>query len=141
MIEQSAKVISCNEETVSLEVERESTCSACKVRQGCGTAMLAEHVGKRFSHITVPKTGDVNVGQQVQLAIPEETLLQGAFLMYIMPIVLLFVFSAIAQQFTNNAFIEIISGLTGLALGFYLVKIRLKNKEAGFQARIIEDKK
>jgi len=141
MIEQSAKVISSDNETVSLEVERQSTCSACKVRQGCGTAMLAEHVGKRFSHITVPKTADVNIGQQVQLAIPEETLLQGAFLMYIMPIALLFVFSAIAQQLTNNAFVEILAGVTGLIVGFYLVKIRLKNKESGFQARIIEDKK
>lgn len=141
MIKQQATVTRCNDDTVSLEVERESTCSACKVRQGCGTAMLAEHVGKRFSKITVDKTGDIEVGQQVQLAIPESSLLHGAFLMYIVPILLLFVFSAIAQQVYDNEFVEILSGLVGLFLGFYLVKVQLKNKKDGFQARIIEDKK
>lgn len=141
MIEQQAKVISCNNDTVSLEVERQSSCSACKVRQGCGTAMLAEHVGNRFSQITVSKTGDVEVGQQVELAIPERSLLHGAFLMYIVPIVLLFVFSAIAQYVYANEFIEILSGLVGLFLGFYLVKVQMKNKKDGFQARIIEDRK
>lgn len=141
MIKQQARVTSCNDDTVSLEVERESTCSSCKVRQGCGTGMLSEHVGNRFSQVTIDKTGDVDVGQQVQLAIPEGSLLQGAFLIYIVPIILLFVFSAIAQYVHTNEFIEILSGLTGLFLGFYLVKIRLKNKKDGFNASIIEEEK
>ena len=141
MIEQTAKVISCNDDTVFLEVERQSTCSTCKVKQGCGTGLLAEHVGKRFSHITVHKTNDVKIGQQVRLAIPEQTLLQGALLMYILPIALLFVFAALAHAFNFNEMVEIFSGLAGLLLGFYLVKIRLSNKEDGFQAKIIEDKK
>lgn len=141
MIEQHATVSRCDSDSVTLEVERQSSCSACKVRQGCGTAMLSEHVGKRFSHITVPRTGDVEVGQQVQLGIPEASLLQGAFLMYIVPIVLMFIFAASAQYIYANELIEILSGLVGLFLGFYLVKIRFKNKDDGFQASIIEDKK
>lgn len=139
MIEQSAKVVRCDDKMVWLEAERQSTCSGCQVRQGCGTGMLAKHVGKRFSSIAVLKTGDVKIGQQVQLAIPEETLLQGAFLMYILPLVLMFVIATGARALNFNEAIEIIGGLSGLFLGFYWVKLHLANKKDGFQAKIIEE--
>lgn len=139
MIEQKAKVVSFDDETVWLEAERESTCSGCQVRQGCGTGMLAKHVGQRFSRITVKKTSDVEIGQQVQLAIPEETLLQGAVLMYLLPLVLMFIFAAIAQSLNFNEALEIIAGISGLFIGFYWVRIRLRNKKDGFQAKIVEE--
>jgi sigma-E factor negative regulatory protein RseC len=139
VIEQKAKVVSFDDETVWLEAERQSTCSGCQVRQGCGTGMLAKHVGQRFSRITVKKTSDVEIGQQVQLAIPEETLLQGAVLMYLLPLVLMFIFAAIAQSLNFNEALEIIAGISGLFIGFYWVRIRLRNKKDGFQAKIVEE--
>lgn len=139
MIEQSAKVVKYDGKMVWVEAERQSTCSGCQVKQGCGTGMLAKHVGKRFSSIAVIKTIDVAVGQQVQLAIPEETLLQGAFLMYILPLLLMFVVAAGARALNFNEAIEIFGGLSGLLIGFYWVKLHLTNKKDGFQARIIEE--
>lgn len=139
MIEQSAKVISCDDNTVWLEAERQSTCGACQLKQGCGTRLLAKHVGKKFSRIAVNKTHDVSVGEQVQLAIPEEALLQGAFLMYIFPLVLMFVFAAIAQWLNFSNVTEIIAGLSGLFIGFLLVKKRLSNNKDHFKAKIVEE--
>jgi len=139
MIEQSAKVVKYDDKMVWVEAERQSTCSGCQIKQGCGTGMLAKHVGKRFSSIAVIKTIDVAVGQQVQLAIPEETLLQGAFLMYILPLLLMFVVAAGARALNFNEAIEIFGGLSGLLIGFYWVKLHLTNKKDGFQARIIEE--
>ena len=69
MIKQQAKVVSCDDNKVWLEAERQSTCGQCQVRKGCGTGLLANHVGKRFSRIEVAKTDDVTVGQQVELRI------------------------------------------------------------------------
>ncbi len=138
MIEQPAVVTQYDDKTVWLKAERQSTCSACKIKQGCGTGLLSEHVGKRFSEITVNKTNDVHIGQQVQLAIPEKTLLQGALLMYIAPLALLFIFAAIAKTLSFNEIIEIFSGLSGLLIGFYLVRIRLKNCKNNIQAKIID---
>jgi len=140
MIEQSATVVKVDDNRVWLEAERQSTCSGCKVKQGCGTGMLANHVGKRFSNIAVIKTTNVEVGQQVYLAIPEGTLLQGAFMMYILPLVLMFLSTAVAQALHFNEAIEIFAGLSGLIIGFYWVKMHLENKKDGFQARIIEEK-
>ena len=139
MIEQSAKVVSCDDRTVWLEAERQSTCSACKLKQGCGTGMLEKHVGQRFSRIAVDKTAEVTIGQQVKLTIPEETLLQGAFLMYILPLVLMFILAAGARALNLNDAVEIFAGLSGLLIGFYLVKIRLANRKDTFKARIVEE--
>jgi len=139
MIEQAAKVVSCDESTVWLEAERQSTCSGCQLKQGCGTGLLAKHVGKKFTRISVNKTHDVTVGEQVQLAIPEEALLQGAFVMYMLPLLLMFAFSAIAQYLTLNNVMEIIAGLSGLFIGFWVVKIRLSNNDDDFKAKIVEE--
>ena len=138
MIEQQAVVTQCDDKTVWLTAQRQSTCSGCQMKQGCGTGLLANHVGKRFSHIAVDKTSDVHVGQQVQLAIPEQALLQGAFLMYMLPLALLFLFSAIAQALNFNESVEIFAGLGGLFIGFYLVRIRMKNRKNNVHASIVE---
>jgi len=139
MITQQAKVVRCDDKTVWLEAERQTTCSGCQLKQGCGTGLLENHVGKRFSRISVENNNEFSIGQEVKLAIPEERLLQGALLMYILPLLLLFVFSAIAQALALNEIIEIIAGISGLLLGFYWVRVKLKNKKDGFNARIIED--
>ncbi|MFW5450797.1 MAG: SoxR reducing system RseC family protein [Methylophagaceae bacterium] len=139
MIKQQATVVSYDENTVWLEAERQSTCDGCQVKKGCGTGLLAKHVGKRFSRIAVAKTMDVHIGQQVQLAIPEESLLQGALLMYILPLVMMFAFSAIAQTLNINEALEIIAGISGLLIGFYWVRNRLQGQTDGLQAKIVEE--
>ena len=141
MIEQIATVVSVDDEMVWLQAERQSTCNQCEVKQGCGTGLLTKHVGKRFTRIAVEKNKDVTVGQQVQLAIPEQSLLHGAFLMYIVPLALLFIFAAVAQALNFNDVGEIFSGLSGLFIGFYWVRIRLRNNKNGFKARIVEEQK
>jgi len=139
MIEQQATIIEVDGDTVWLEAERESTCSNCQVKQGCGTGLLAKHVGKKFSKISVHKTTDVALGKVVTLVIPEQALLQGAALMYLLPLTLLFLFSIITRSFGLGEGTQILAGLTGLATGFAIVKENLRNKKDGIQAKIIEE--
>ena len=141
MIEQKATVISCDGDTVWLEAERQSTCSQCQLKQGCGTGLLENHVGKRFSRIAVNKTTDVAIGQQVRLAIPEQSLLRGTFVMYIMPLVLMFIFSAVVQFLNFNEMVEIFAGISGLFIGFYWARLHLSKNKDGFQAKILEEQK
>lgn len=139
MIEQKATVIEMNDDKIILQAARQSTCSSCQLKQGCGTGLLAKHVGQRFSKIVVNKTTGVELGQQCTVAIPEQTLLQGAALIYLLPLGLLFLFAMIARTLALGEGLEIILGLVGLTAGFIWVKQRLKNKKDGFQARILEE--
>ena len=138
MIKQQATVISCDEKTVLVEVERQSTCSQCQVKQGCGTSLLENHVGKRFSQISVAKTNDVLVGQQVQLAISEQNLLQATFLMYIVPLLVMFICAAVTSFLNFNELVEIFSGICGLLISFYWVRIYLRNKD-NFNIKMTEE--
>jgi sigma-E factor negative regulatory protein RseC len=141
MIEQQAKVIASNEKTVWLQAERQSTCSKCQVRQGCGTAMLENHVGKRFSTIEVERVGNVNVGQEVTLGIPEEALLSGTFVMYILPVLAMFFGAILARGLNLPEIWEIIFGFTCLFSSFFWVKTHLRTKTNEFNAKIIEEQK
>jgi len=139
MIKQRATVIEVTDDTIWLQAERQSTCSQCQIKQGCGTGMLAKHVGKRFSKIAVNKTAETTVGQAITIAIPEQALLQGAVMMYLLPLVLLFFFSITARLAQFGEVVEIIAGLGGLSAGFIWVQHSLKNKKDGFQAKVVEE--
>ena len=139
MIEQQATIIEVDGNTLWLQAERESTCSSCQVKQGCGTGLLAKHVGKKFSKISVHKTTDVALGEVVTLVIPEQALLQGAALMYLLPLTLLFLFSIISRSFGLGEGTQILAGLAGLATGFAIVKENLRNKKDGIQAKFLEE--
>lgn len=139
MIEQKATVISRDIHQVWVEAERQSTCGQCQARKGCGTGILAKHVGQRFSRIAVKTSQDLRVGQQVMVTIPEQALLSGAVMMYLLPLLLMFITAALARIANTGELVEIIAGLSGLVAGFYFVKSRLKNKNTGVQVKTIED--
>ncbi len=139
MIEQKAKVVDIDDKTIWLDAERQSTCSGCAAKQGCGTGILEKHIGKRFSRIAIDKQEAVNVGQQMQLAIPEEALLQGAFMMYLVPLLSMFLFAGIATSLGATTLLETIAGITGLIAGLFLVKKKFEHKKIDIQARVIED--
>ena|SRR5690554_5989612 len=139
MIEQKANVIRSDDTTIWLQAERQSTCDKCQVKKGCGTGLLSKHVGRRFSTIAVAKTHDVEPGQQMKVMIPEEALLHGAYMMYLLPILFMFAGAGLCRIFLANEFAEIIAGLMGLMLGFYWVRIRLKNQKIAIETQIVEE--
>jgi len=141
MIEQPATVIACDDNTIFLETQRQSSCSGCKLKQGCGTGLLEKHVGTRFSRIEIDNTIQVTAGQDVTLAVSEEGLLRGALIMYIVPLVSLFLFSATSQVLGLVESVEIMMGVLGFFVGLYWVKVRISKQEEAFKLRIIEELK
>lgn len=139
MIEQKAIVVSQEAQQVWVEAERQSTCGQCQARKGCGTGLLAKHVGQRFSRIAVKTDENLKVGQQVIVSIPEQALLSGAFMMYLLPLLLMFATATLARMANSGELLEILAGLSGLVAGFYFVKTRLRNKHSGVQVKTIED--
>lgn len=139
MIEQQAKVLHSDGSTIWLEAERQSTCDKCQVKKGCGTGLLSKHVGRRFSTIAVAKKHDVRPGQQVKVMIPEEALLHGAYMMYLLPILFMFAGAGLCRMLLANEFAEIMAGLSGLMIGFYWVGRRLKNKKIAIETQIVEE--
>lgn len=143
MIEQSAKVVAIDKDKdkVWLTTDRQTTCGSCRLKQGCGTGLLEKHVGHKFSTISVKTDQHVALDQKVTVAISETRLLQGAVLMYLLPLLMLMLFAGFTRFMNLSAGLEIIFGLFGLALGFVLVKFSLRNKEDGFAVVMKEETK
>jgi sigma-E factor negative regulatory protein RseC len=139
MIKQTATVVATDDKAVWVDTERQSTCGQCQVKQGCGTGLLENHVGKRFSRIKIKKQDDVVVGQQVQLGIPEEPLLHGAFMMYMVPLLAMFLFTVMAQVLNLNETMEVLAGIAGLISGFYWTHFRFENNKTGLEAKIVKE--
>lgn len=139
MIEQKATVTAIEDDVIWVEAQRQSTCGQCQVRQGCGTGLLAKHVGKRFAKIAVPRTANVEIGQQVMVAIPEQALLQGAFILYLVPLLMLFAASALVSSLGLAEGYQITAGAAGLLAGFAWAKTALKQRDTSIQTQIIEE--
>lgn len=141
MIKQKATVISVEKDTVWVEAQRQSTCNQCQVKQGCGTGLLDRHVGKRFSRIAVKQNCQAKPGEEVELAIAESALLQGTFLMYLLPLMLMFLAAICARFLELGEVVEIFGAAMGLISGVYLVRWRLTNRQADLQVKIVEETK
>jgi sigma-E factor negative regulatory protein RseC len=139
MIEQKATVVSYDDNLVWVEAERQSTCGQCQARKGCGTGLLAKHVGQRFSRIAVSTDQKLTIGQQVIVSIPEQALLSGAVMMYLLPLLSLFAFAIISRVLGGGELVQIVTGLIGLCAGFFLVKHHVSEKSPGIRVQSTED--
>lgn len=93
MIEEIGVVVAVDSEGVWVATQRKSTCGSCSAKAACGQGLLNSLSADTKPHtIKVQSDLQLRKGDQVTLAISEESLVRGAFLVYMLP--LFFMFSA-----------------------------------------------
>jgi len=144
MIRETGTVIKRDDIHIWVETSVKSTCSTCSAKSHCGTSAVASAVAGKTLVNRVENKLDAQVGDRVEIGVPEETLLSGAFFLYLFPL-LLAIASALAGQFWLSRFIEVTEGiiilltLLGGGTGFYLAKLRLaKESESGLQPKLLK---
>jgi len=86
MIEEQTEVIEVIGDQLVLQAETKSACGSCAVNKGCGTSLLAKVVGKKFTRFQVENKVSAVAGDTVVVGIPEDALLKGSLVMYVLPI-------------------------------------------------------
>jgi len=128
MIEEIARVIAVENGHAFVEVTRTSSCNSCNAKQACGTASLTGMF--RFQPPALKLKNDIGAkaGDEVVVALPEQTMLAGSFMLYIIPLIMLILF-AIGFDFVIGLFftietelLQVVGGLTGLAAGLFIVR-------------------
>ncbi|HDY7788107.1 TPA: SoxR reducing system RseC family protein [Vibrio vulnificus] len=72
---------------VALSCEQQTSCSSCSSQKSCGTGVVSKAFGNKSLLWHLDTQRRLHVGQVVEIGIPEQSLLQSAMLVYLLPIV------------------------------------------------------
>lgn len=128
MITENAIVVSIDNNQTWIETQRKSVCGQCSANKGCGTSVLSKVIGNKLSKIKAINNINAQVGDEVVIGLNEQSLLKGAFVVYMLPLILLFLFSFVGQLVSdnlliqNNEFLIILFAVIGFYLGMRKVK-------------------
>ncbi len=128
MIEEIGKVLTVDGDYALVETQRKTTCGGCAAKTSCGTGVIGQFIGNRFSQIRVHNSIGAKPGEEVVLGVPEKILTTASFRFYIIPLVLLVLFALLgewlADEFNqvNTEPFSIFGGLLGLIVGSVWLK-------------------
>jgi len=139
MIEERAKVVKLQDNLAIIEMQRQSGCQSCSLSGGCGVGSLGRLLGQRNQVYSIPNQQDLQPGESIIIGIPNGSFLLASLLMYLLPLISLFLFGLVAQLiFHSNDVVTALLSLVGLALGLFLT-LRLTSMDfaRNFQPRFM----
>lgn len=139
MMREWATVVSWNNGIATLHSEIKTSCSSCSARKGCGSHML-DKLGPKNAHVMkVASAEPLAAGQRIELGIAEKSLLSSALLVYMTPLVGLFIVAGLFQALFHTDLAAVSGALLGGVGGFILAKgiSTYLGKSASFQPVIL----
>lgn len=122
MIKEWATVIAWDNGMAQVSCDVKTSCNSCSSRSGCGTRVLNK-LGPQTSHtISVPSAEPLVAGQKVELGITESSLLGSAMLVYMSPLLGLFVVAALFQVLFGSDIAALCGAVLGGVGGFLIAK-------------------
>ncbi|MCL2658373.1 MAG: SoxR reducing system RseC family protein [Betaproteobacteria bacterium] len=123
-----------------LRVSENAGCGRCETAGGCRSGMLTELFGQRCSTYRVAAAPGVQVGNVVQVSIPEGGVLWAVGLVYGLPLIGLFVGAITAERLAWSAASSALAALFGAMLGFALGLFvsRLRKARRALTVRILD---
>lgn len=122
MIKEWATVVSWQNGVALVHCDVKASCSSCASRAGCGSRVLNK-LGPQTSHtLSVPCEQPLSAGQKVELGIAESSLLGSAVLVYMAPLVGLFLMASIFQVLFANDFASLCGAILGGVGGFLVAR-------------------
>lgn len=127
MIETRAIVIRVEGKEALVESTRGGGCGNCDSDNGCGSGKLSQLFCSEPRRFRVRNEADAQVGALVQVTLAEGVLLRSALLVYLLPLILLLLGTMLGGTWAGDAASSdawsAIGGVTGLILGFVLIKV------------------
>lgn len=135
MITENATVVLIENNQTWIETQRKSACGQCSANKGCGTSVLSKVIGNKMSKMKAINNIDAKVGDEVIVGLNEKSLLKGAFIIYMLPLLFLFLFSLLGQfvsanfQIQNAELVIILFAIIGFYIGMRRVTFFSKSIE------------
>jgi sigma-E factor negative regulatory protein RseC len=127
MIVETGTVVAIEADSLWVETIQKTACEVCVAQKGCGTRVLSKLTGKT-NRIRVllnqHSSSVISLGQDVSIAIPEDVIVKGSLLVYLLPVV-----SAVSGAWlagSESDISSILGALAGLLLGGWVVNLHSK---------------
>ncbi|KRT56206.1 SoxR reducing system RseC family protein [endosymbiont of Ridgeia piscesae] len=123
MIEESARVITCDGDYALVETQQQAACGSCQAGSSCGTSVIAGFFKRRHPQLRVRNPIEAKAGQQVVIGLDERALLRASLISYLLPIFTLILCAIAGLELVRWMGIgqgelgSIIGGLLGLIAG------------------------
>jgi sigma-E factor negative regulatory protein RseC len=125
MLKEVGRVAAIDHDALWVETIQRSTCGSCAAKKGCGQSLLT-HLGATPVYLRVLLAGRPSTAYQVNdtvtIGIPDEIVVRGSLLIYLLPLILMLVFVGVAHTYLNNEIVSISAGFLGFIGGGLLVK-------------------
>ena len=125
MLTETGRVVGIETDGIWVETIRRSTCGTCSAQKGCGHGLLNRiSEGKRGYVRALPgdqSVEDYKVDDQVLISIPEEVILRGSFIAYILPILSMLAGAMAVSHFFagQQDVLAVVGAAGGLALALH----------------------
>ena len=86
MIEEQARVVRLDGDLAGILIKKQSACSACNAKSGCGTSLLANWFPQRRLTLRLNNHIHAQAGDMVVLGLDEATLQRSSLLLYALPL-------------------------------------------------------
>lgn len=146
MILEAGRIAAIETEGVWVETVQKSACGSCKAEKGCGQRLINKWDG-HTTYIWVLLEGrnpaNYQVGDEIQIGIPEEIIARGALIVYMVPLITLIIATAISHHQFAHEGITTLSGFAGLLLGGLLVRWHSwrQRLDSSVQPVLVDDRK
>ncbi|MDC9594575.1 SoxR-reducing system protein RseC [Xenorhabdus sp. IM139775] len=122
MVKEWATVVRWQKGRALLRYGSSSGCSSCQAKTACGSYLL-EKIGPESIHqLEVDISQPLQPGQKVEVGIPESSLLRSAMLVYLTPLLGLFLGAALFQLWTTDQLGIGLGGIGGGFAGFFMAR-------------------
>jgi len=127
MILETGQVVAVETQGLWVETIQGSVCGSCHAQKGCGHSLLAT-MGAQSSRLWVlldgRSCGNYRVGQKVTIGIPEDIIVKGSLLMYLLPLASMILFTLAAHHVQLSEGFTTLLAFAGLFLGAVIVRWR-----------------
>ena len=129
-MEELATVTAINNDKITVVSQIKSSCNSCSQVDTCASGQVAKAIPHKQLSLTLSKTRSIenetiNVGDCVILMLPEVDLLRSAWQVYLLPILGLFILSALGQWLTLEGILapELMALALGVSGGYFGYKL------------------
>ncbi|GEA52402.1 sigma-E factor regulatory protein RseC [Vibrio inusitatus NBRC 102082] len=116
---------------VDLSCEQQTSCNSCASKSSCATGQVTKAIGNKQHAWSLTTPLKVSEGDIVEIALPEKALLSAAALVYLVPLLFLFLGAVIGAEiseaiFEGQEWLSIVLGAGFALLSGMLVKAKLR---------------